>query len=1791
MKDEQTIPPTPDEMRSVPPPLHDELRTADRSASSDEPSNPKLAQKLTPEELSEEPEEQIQCQPEHSYNVHDLLHDLHLDEIDWSLHAWRQRMKAAYDHSTYKQILRNRAVLLLRRIARRAVLTTLALLFVLVGGTVAMLQLKSTRDWLRGHLLQWLNERTTARVEFDDWEGNFIGGLTFRGVCLITAGDTALAARSLTLRYDLQALLTRSIVINRIALDTPTVKLLRGTDSTWNVQHILPAADTTKPTKPFAWTISVRDLNIAGGTLTVRDSLAANFYTNDNDVQTSSMLASTSLHPRIHFSRLRLDGIALSVAAHLQFKERKHSVTVNQCAFTDSTSRFVLQNLALSAEIDTSHLELFNARLQTTESALRLNLLVDSVNVFKPLKTTTWKHKPVQLSLQADSLSARDLQRYTPAADVLNGSPALRLEASGTYGDINLARLEIVKEHHRTNESEKNHALNARNEEGRRLIHLSGRVQNLHLLESQPNALHIDAKLRPMRVSYADVQHYLPALCAAGVVPNLSGLGVVEIASGSFLGAVNNFRVTLVATSAAGGVELDGTVDARADTLKYDASLRTINLNFAPILRNPSLATSINAQVQAKGQGTTLKTLASALHVESSRSLIAGRSYDYLLLNARAHDGGRIDLDMLKALWNRRKEFDEEHYTETALPPAQLIATGWLNLQDVARPEYRFDARTTNFDMHDLAPELGIETDATMQINVAGRGFHVDSLQGNLRIAAQEFTAATRTFEPFTINIRLERWLEKSLYNRKLQLSSDFADAEVNGEFTIPSFIKAFTSQVDNIIFEVRRKYHWTRDSANAAVTEQMYIPTQTTETPLDATFRIAVRDLSLVSLFTGNVRVLAAGELRGSVRGSSRRYMTRIDSSYLDSFLFTDGTVRVNVWKAHLMGDFYNQTSGDSLNAVGGWARVRCDSAFAFDDMTFPKASMDARYSSEEISFNVRSDYADILRFHVQGALDASTHEARLRLDTLMLTYFPERMTLSTIVSRFAKPTQATQKLVPMSFTWRNIGSFEATLAAEGLTFHDARIQRVDAEEIALNGLWWFDHFNNFQMDVRRMQLADVYRLLPKESRIDLLKPLRGRLHSLSLRANGVYERPELGLTMLADSIMFNGAFVGNAVLSLQHRDSMVTGTAEFATDAAATQSNPQSSSNANARALLVKASAFPLNCALSPVAERIATGRPIDIRFDTEAFPMPALAMFIPGINTVRGALQAHLSITGETQENIIYQGTARLLRGSFVTDATNLRYFAEGRMSLYNNTVKIEEFTIANDSLDYPRGRAVVTGTAKLRGFDIDGFDISVQAPSLLVLGNASRITMPNMYGDVVIQTGVGGSSSLRFYGTLQEPYLRGDVNIMDANLVLPDSKSTKTQYNAFCFETLMQQSGRPVFIARDCQPNEYLQSAEDTLRRPRPQTESSTEAVPSVPITSLVDSTLAEYHEHSEHQTLQQSSSFLVPTTHAPAFFTTATTQMQSSSLSALASVRRVEPSFAEKIDYDVNVNMKGNFFITMNFSAIDQLVASVAQENPDRPLRYVQTPDNPDEPKLYGAVRVREGSKYNFYRIFNTTGTLAFTSGALDNPQLSLNAVLRGQRISPIYNSLEEYTVLMEITGTKKLPQVKFSYFIADRPGVGDPAKVQNDAIMLMVVGKTQDELLLRTAVSEATTQTSSSVASKALTDILQGTGIIRSADIYFASAQNGAPLNLSQARVQLTGEISDLGVTWQVGNDIGSNAALNPSFTIDIPLRSLVNVDAFRNVMLQVNRSAVNFNALSRQQRELEVKMTVQNRW
>jgi hypothetical protein len=528
-----------------------------------------------------------------------------------------------------------------------------------------------------------------------------------------------------------------------------------------------------------------------------------------------------------------------------------------------------------------------------------------------------------------------------------------------------------------------------------------------------------------------------------------------------------------------------------------------------------------------------------------------------------------------------------------------------------------------------------------------------------------------------------------------------------------------------------------------------------------------------------------------------------------------------------------------------------------------------------------------------------------------------------------------------------------------------------------------------------------------------------------------------------------------------------------------------------------------------------------------------------------------------------------------------------------------VTIENATIANDPLDYGNGRAFANGTITVNGFDITGFDITARVPSqgLFVLGNASRIPNPQLFGDVIMST---GGKPLHFYGSLEEPFLRGDVNILEAKINFPEIKSMKTENKLFCFETITKERGGLTTTARDCNQHEY-----SLLLPPSPPSDS---AKPTTTQSRISSVELAVLSAEDAIKAQNENATSHLPDSNVSAFRMVSAETMRRTALSDILTANapktnqekvedRSRLSFADRIDYALNINLRGNFSVTMDWGPSEQLIANLAQETPEQPLRYLKTPDRPDEHRLFGDLILRDGSTYKYYRVFTASGKLAFNTGVMSNPRLNLNATLRGQRTIPDRNGTSDYVVNLALSGTKQSPMLKMSYLVDNVPGVGDSTKIQNDAIMLLLLGRTQDELalgngLVGNGLGGLTQNYSSSLASRLLTDLLQGTGIVRSADISFAGGRTGLPLDMSQARVQFTGEISNLGVLWQVANDFGTNTP-NTSFSIDIPFRSFLDQELFRNIVLQITRSSAmsNSSVFLRQQREWEVKIGSRNSW
>lgn len=1653
---------------------------------------------------------------------------------------------------------------------RVAKITAIAVVSAIVLLTAAALTIVNTPS-LRRAVVEMATARLNeslreggARVSFDDFRGSLLFDIAFSNVRLVAdQTDTIAFIPELSLQYDLATLFLRRVSLSEIRLFQPRIQLARRMDGEWNLARILSALRDNAPddAPPPNWTIAVREFAIESGSLTTLDSL-----------QDAAEIRRLANQRRINAGRLRVSDIYLSLSAQSRLRASEHAVSVRRCSFREEASDFRLRRAAFFAFADTTRVEINNFTVATPRSAFKARVAAEGANIFqlpadiargeisagKALEQVTFR-----ASLVADSLAFSDAQRFFVGADAFADALAVRFEAEGSASAAIVRRCEIGKVEPLGRTS---------------TTFLSFEGKTIDFLN--PQKTQYSVRFHPTRLpSEADIRRYAPRLG----LPSIGALGAVALERATAKGNAQSVSLEARARSSlAGAAEIVLALDWR-DTLRYEAALNTENLNLAalPALQAPE--SRLNARITMNGQGVTLAELKARTTIEASASEVAGRRFDALSLEAEANDGGVFTLKSLKVHWNRAAEFLLEDYAggrnadevhgAGALAASDLWASGWLNLQNPDLPRYKLDVRASRLDFSRLLQMPDAASDASFTLNVLGSGFSADSLRGTLNFVAYDFHTPKKAFDPFAIRARLDFFPKpNNPFYREFRLRSELANADVKGVFTMQDFIASFANTVDNSIFAVRRKYHHIRDSLNASTYEGLYIRRPERLRALDAEFHLQPRDISISRLFSGFAKVQCAGSLRGSVQGTTHDYVFRLEPSRIEEFFYTDGFTQVHFSDVRLQGEFHNLAQGDSLNVVAARARLESDSVFRFNDFVFRRSIAEGDFRNDIFDFAVKSVWDDsVLAFYAKARLDMSAGvlplSVPLRIDTAWALYRGD-------------------------MEWSSVGEIAAELGKEGLLIERLALKRPKAETVYLGGQIWFDHYSNAQLTVESMPLQDINRLFPPNDRIPTLEPLRGMLERLECRLSGSPERPQIGVLANASNVYYDGAFLGRCALSATHQDSVVRGSLDV--------QNPLLV-NDTLYTLKIRARHLPFNLAFTDVAERLVPGKPIDITFDAEQFPLAALNLFTPGVVNLQGYGDAHFSIAGTTPQDIAYSGNAVIPVASFVFEATNLKYFAEAKASIVNNTVTIESFSLANDPLDYPRGRAFANGTVTVNGFSIAGFDITARVPQqgLFVLGNASRIPNPQLFGDVVIATGV---KPLRFYGTLEEPFLRGDVNILEAKVNFPEIRTVKAENKLFCFETITRERGGLTTTARDCNPQEYalLVPTRDSADGGEGQ---NFERLTVAELAERTAERAVALQQENAHPIDSNVGALRVVSAEALRAVSSPNnaSEFDDKSGNGLLSAAKTEAEkaelrarlgFAQKIDYDVNVALLGNFSVTMDWGPFEQLVANLAQENPEQPLRYVKTPDRPNEHRLFGDLILREGSTYKFYRIFNASGKLSFNTGVMSNPRLQLNAVLRGQRTVSEQSGVSEYIVNLSISGTKQSPRLAMNYVIDNVPGVGDSVKIQNDAIMLLLVGRTQEEFSLGGALGGVTRNYSSSLASRLLTDLLQGTGVVRSADISFGGGRDGSQFNLSQARVQFTGEISNLGVLWQVANDFGTNTP-NTSFSIDIPFRTFLDQELFRNIVLQITRTSAlsNSSVFLRQQREWEVKIGSRNTW
>ncbi len=1633
---------------------------------------------------------------------------------------------------------------------------------------IALTQVSAVRTWALGRGLAELNKTLRGRVEVREITGNLITGFSLHDVRITAGGTTMFTAPLIDLRYQFRPIVKQKTINAEIILHNPKIRLERSAaDSAWNFTKLLKptpvSTDTTS--SPFPFTINVRGLEIVDASVAMYD-------------MTQAPMVRDSLHA-VDFARLDLAQLNLSARARIAPDQQEAVLQHLSFLLPSADIRMVDLNGAVS--VDASGARVRGLRLETGRTLLDLDAQLDSVRLLGSAARgpESWKRSPVRLELDAQRISTLELKRFLPVLSFLGGSPRIRLDAEGTYGDIGIKRLELGLD-----QSE---------------IKLSGRLRNLN----NPDSLYISTTIADSKVTYADVPIYLPGLG----IPDLGYLGLVDLRKAQFEGYPLAFTTAIDATTKIGTARGAMRLDLRGRLPNYDANVAVVHGNMAPVLKDNSMASDFNGHVIASGTGFTMETVNSSFRLVSEASTVAGHDYRLLMAHGNIRDRGIINMDTMVAVWGPKGSPNERDLLERAPDnvtgfthsgvtialasrmflssyEASLVAGnpsvafgGMLDIRNTAKPRYAANIRGHRFAISDIIPGATAAR-LTFTLHADGSGFNPDEMEGAAQLRMDEAELPDgRIVPPFMADLALVR---PSATERNLTLRSDIADIDLTGQWNVRTVVNGVIEGINSVVEYVGRKSAYREEDPFAMLDTPF-------GDPVNATYQLTLKNLGPLAIFMNGARIAADGTFSGEMSGTSQLFSITATGN-LKRFLYSQDSLRLRLNSAQFQVEMRNIAPGRIDDITTITATVRSDSIAQYNDIVFNAPRLSTSLENGAFRINGATGINGTLSIGTSGVVNMNAPGGyRVELDTL-------RVGLAN------------------GIRWRNEGIVSALVSDDAVTIDSFAIRRNSSELVRIHGALVGSSLRDVEVRASQGSVQAFADFFKGTDSYEQIRKIGGWVRDVRVHLNGPMADPKIDVIAAIDSVSYGGAPLGSTLLNMTYEKRNMqaeltiggaalptSGAAEAATEMerlrndlnrridlanarlperfaltkvtdladrkklsaqitelagrvrALQDASLRDTSLAGAlrgerasivnlatqlqslmfsegtrdtlrnskRTAQIRVASFPIDLALAARDERIIKGGPVDIQARTDSLPIGFLAPIFSGVQIRGGTADMQFHVAGNWPA-LIYSGEGNVHQARALVEGNNMFYSADGKIKFKDQVLSFQNMTIRNDPRDLPTGSAQVNGTVKFDGFKLGDLNITVRSNQLMVLSDATEAVSETLYGPLVIAT---GAQPLNFSGTLDRPKLSGDVDVIRGQLRMDRGNSA------------------PV---ADNNPANYVDLAEWRRR-----TDSDNAYGPDLPDGFVrndggVDST----------QRRDASEQTVIPGSLEENF-------MRVQERIGKVNVTRAggEQSFADLLQLDLEVGIRGQLYVTIDLSPIEQLRIVLASDR--RPISVVRGRDGRMD--LRGAMKLRPGSKYNFIKAFDATGDLTF-AGDMSRTRMAIVAEHSGRRLRAGNTGLEEYTVLVNIGGTLDKPDIKLSYSINGQPNPTADQDVRNrNAISLLLFGRTVDELFAgESQTASKVTDISGSVlgsgtstiASRLLTDLLAGgTDFIRSIDIDLSGRAANARLNV----------VSQFGdVIVRAGGQI-TDPLNNGSLVVEMPLASLLDLQTLRNFSIQ----------------------------
>lgn len=502
----------------------------------------------------------------------------------------------------------------------------IAVIFLVIG-LALFSQTSLFKNWLKDKVVSMANERLNATLNVGALQGNLFTHLLLTDISLRLGEQPVAQIRRIAIRLRPFSLLTKTLNLSRVTIESPILKLSQQDSVSWNYQQILKqsslsGASANSEQSPFDWKINAPDIQISSGQADI-------YRLAENDSGSSTRITDLNLN------------------AGLWIEADQVRTVLEGLSFTSYSPHFVVQTIQADMTYDSNKVTSKNFQLVTPNSKLRSELAVFDLN-----------NPTIDFEITGQPISMSDVRRVFPGLNLV-GNPHIEIEASGNLEKISFkSKLTMGG-----SEVTLSGLLQLKNEPYE--YHIKGAARNLNLAaistyEEFESDLHFDFHIEGQGVEWGKIYNQVTVDLDTSVVfgrPISNARLTGEIAGDSILVDIN--VVAERARFSAAGILV-----ANAAGTEYELDGQLTNFDVSKFLPDSPLSTDANLLLHLQGRGIDFENANAELTLN-----IQGSRFDVVPV-----DSGFVDIQ----LENRNLKLRN---LAIQAPAGRLTASGSLSMQ------------------------------------------------------------------------------------------------------------------------------------------------------------------------------------------------------------------------------------------------------------------------------------------------------------------------------------------------------------------------------------------------------------------------------------------------------------------------------------------------------------------------------------------------------------------------------------------------------------------------------------------------------------------------------------------------------------------------------------------------------------------------------------------------------------------------------------------------------------------------------------------------------------------------------------------------------------------------------------------------------------------------------------------------------------------------------------------------------------------------------------------------------